>query len=225
MKTFLVLYMLAFVSIIVLYVHDRYLPPGEYFEPHAMAAQMLRGPARVTVRARPVEPDAAAAPEKEEKPGTAEVRSDEMPEVIDLDRYPHTFEGLDQKIKEYSASAKVNPDLYVNIAECYFRKAAMYQARTRSLQGFEPGEKRRAVYEELERKRVNSLKLSLDAVRKAPRSIYKNTDTRLIKALVYLNLPDLEHKAVPELEKLADDPDALPHLRSQARAMVNRLRK
>lgn len=223
MKTFLVMYMLAFVSIIVLYVYERDLPSDEHFEPHAMAAQVMRREAAgVTIRARPVEPDTSAVPKEKEKPEAVAAGRDNLPEIVDFDHYPHTFEGLDQKIKEYSASAKVNPDLYVNISQCYFIKAAIYQARIRSLRSLGPGEKSRAVYEELERKRVNSLKLSLDAVRKAPRTIYKNTDTRYIKALIYRQLPGQEVKAIPELEKLADDPDALPRLRESAREFLER---
>ena len=154
MKTLLVMYMLAFVSIIVIYVHDRDLPADEYLEPHTMAAQVLqlqRGPGGITVKVRPEKPEAAAPPKKEKDTETDAGKSGDMPEIVDLDHYPHTFEGLDQKIKEYSASAEVNPDLYVNISECYSIKADMYQARIRSLKSFEPGEQRKAVHEELER--------------------------------------------------------------------------
>jgi hypothetical protein len=226
MKTFLVIYMLAFVSIIVIYVHDQSSPTEhEYFNPQALAEQMLQlqhARGGISVKARPDDVPPGSPGESE-----GDIRRMELPEVVDTDEYPHTFEGLDQEIKELSVSAEVNPDLFVNVAGRYCLKAEMYRAAIEELEGTEPGRERETAREEFARKRIESLKLALEALEKAPRKIYKKTDIRFLKAWIYLDLPGQEFRAVAELEELVNDTDALPELRYKAQAMLEeyKLRK
>lgn len=228
MKTFLAIYILGFVSIIVLYVHDNRGPEqGGYFDPRAVAAQARRmtpAPDDFETEGTAGQPEPVTV-----APGTGAPETGHTEQAPgETDALPNTFEGLNERISMLSSLAEGDPDLNIRIAQCHYRKAEMYRARIMELKLREenagPEEKYKLAnrQELLEGMRIESLWKAIGALSKLPRNVYEDTDIRMLKALIYLDLPNQAPLAVSELRKLADDPDSREDLRKHARILIEK---
>ncbi len=227
MKTILVIYILAFVSIIVVYVHDhRSAQAQAYFDPYEAVAGLR------TVEAPPdsFETEGTAASPEPVTVAPAGTGEDREPAVED--EFPHTFEGLDRKIGKLREDAITDPEKNIEIAEAYNIKADMYRAAIEALAVLEAQtddrrekQKLHDRRELLEAMRIKSLWQAIGVLKKVPGNVYENTDVRWLRAMTYLGLPNQHPRAIAELRKLADDPRAIPKLREQARSLVEKYKK
>jgi hypothetical protein len=252
MKTFFVIYILSFVSIVAIYVHDHSTPRmADVFDPAEMARCLealsevpptapedfiteVPAPSRPLAdmpevtgeeqrRMKPVEmPETAGDERDKEIVGVPEVMGDLEGAMAPM---PRTFEGLDARIAALQKQAPAEPDLYVNIAECHKAKAEMYRAAAADLESREKsgGPVDAAELRLYRQKRVESLENALRALNKAPRNIYEHTDVRLMKAWVCLSLPDRAEEGKRCLEELAGDAKADARLREAAKRILDKL--
>ena len=228
MKTILVIYILGFVSIIVLYVHDHRASEMQgFFDPRDVVSQLQRlepAPEDFETEGTAGSPEPVTIAPGESAPGEAR----EGPQPSAEETLPNTFEALDEKIRKLTVKAQDQPEQNIEIAQCYNRKADMYRARIMDLKLREvdagPEEKYKLAnrQELLEGMRIESLWRAIGVLNKLPRSTYENTDVRMLKALMYLDLPGQTSLAVSELRELADDPEAREDLRKYARILIEK---
>jgi len=217
MKTFLVIYVLAFVSIMVLYVH-------EHRTPEAQGGFDVSSLIEAVKRLKPA-PRTEAPPGKPE-PVTVPLERTGRNSAGNTERELSTFEELDLRILGLSEKLEENPVLVIDIAEAYREKARLYQvgieSLTRQMPLLDREERgkfaaRRGIYEGM---RIESLWLAIGALGNLDNNRYGDKDLRWLKAEIYLELPDMERLAITELRKIASDPDVSSEMREKALGII-----
>lgn len=127
---------------------------------------------------------------------------------------------LDARIILLSENAKAKPELYIDIAECLYRKAEMYRLQVARLELRQVRDLRKE--REVTQSKNEALEQALCTLEKVPGKVYPDTDVRMLKALVCVALERVL-EAMKQFEELAGDPEANPALRRQAGEWLNEL--
>ncbi len=229
MKTAFVVYVLAFVSVILIYVSEH---RGEAREAYSIPWEQVTPRPRLrpapddfaTDSARPAPEMVTTPPPKGEGPAVSDVKGG-------ADDPPQTLDSLNEKIEALSREAASQPNLNLDVSQLYLTKSKIYEAQMRELNLLEAGAGPQDRYkldlkrQMLKGRRIKALWRAIEHLNKVPTNEVGDTDVRLCKAYVYAELPDQALRAVAELRKIAQDRTARPKFRAEAQKLLKQFEK